>query len=80
MTRPIKDLIETRKKLLPEDATHTGIDVAHIKSANTLRISGWYDGCVGISGGEITLADFFFKLGITEKDCRQAFSLILKQN
>lgn len=65
-----------KKLFLPEDADRSGIDVAYIKSANWLRIGGWYDGCVGISGGEIHLATFFSKLGITEKDCKQAFSLL----
>ena len=65
-----------KKIYLPEDARHSGIDITYIKSANSFRIGGWYDGMVGISGGEIHLADFFSKLGITEKDCKQAFSLI----
>ena len=69
MTKP-------KKLYLPEDARHSGIDITYIKSTNTLRIGGWYDGMVGISGGEISLADFFSKLGITEKDCKQAFSLL----
>lgn len=68
-------MAKSKKLFLPKDANHDGIDVTYIKSANTLRIGGWYDGCVGISGGEIHLADFFSQLGITEKDCRQAFLL-----
>lgn len=69
-----------KKLYLPEDAKYSGaditIDIAHIKSANTLSIGAWYDGMVGTSGNKIHLADFFDKLGITEKDCRQAFSLL----
>lgn len=69
-------MAKPRKIYLPEDARYSGIDIAYIKSANTLRIGGWYDGMVGISGGEMHLADLFSKLGITEKDCKQAFSLL----
>ncbi len=69
-------MAKLRKIYLPEDDTHSGIDITYIKSANTLRICGWYDSMVGISGGEIHLAKFFNQLGITEKDCRQAFKLL----
>jgi len=58
---------------LPENATHAGIDITYIKSRNELRIGGWFDSMVGISGGSIPLKDFFFKLGITEKQCTKAF-------
>ena len=57
----------------PEDAKNDGIDIAYIKSKNQLRIGGWFDGCVGIGGGNISLKEFFEKLGITEKQCVKAF-------
>ena len=69
-------MAKPKKLFLPEDADHSGIDISYTKSTNTLRIGGWYDGFVGISGGEMHLAEFFSKLGITEKDCKQAFSLL----
>mgnify|MGYP003441073570 CR=1 FL=1 len=69
-------MAKPRKIYLPEDAAHSGIDITYVKSANTLRIGGWYDSMVGISGGEIHLAKFLDQLGITEKDCRQAFKLL----
>ena len=69
-------MAKPKKLFLPEDADHSGIDIAYTKSTNTLAIGGWYDGCVGISGGEMHLAKFFSKLGITEKDRKQAFSLL----
>jgi hypothetical protein len=69
-------MAKPKKIHLPEDARHSGIDITYVKSANWLKIGGWYDSMVGISGGELHLADFFSKLGITEKDCKQAFSLI----
>lgn len=72
-------MAKPKKLYLPEDAMHDGIDITYTKSTNTLRIGGWYDGCVGISGGELHLADFFSKLGIAEKDCAQAFKLLKLQ-
>lgn len=59
---------------LPENASHTGIDITYIKSKSELRIGGWYDSMVGISGGSISLKDFFFKLGITKQQCVKAFN------
>jgi hypothetical protein len=51
-------MAKPKKIYLPENARHSGIDITYIKSANSLRIGGWYDGMV------------------TEKDCKQAFSLL----
>jgi hypothetical protein len=65
--------MKPKKIYLPEDTVHSGIDVTFVKSSQSLRIGGWYDGMVGISGGEISLKDFFQKLGITEKCCQKAF-------
>ncbi len=65
--------MKPKKIYLPEDAVHSGIDVTFVKSSQSLRIGDWYDGMVGISGGEISLKDFFQKLGITEKCCQKAF-------
>jgi len=39
-----------------------------------LDIGGWYDTMVGIQPGSMTLAEFFAKLGITEKDVRKALA------
>jgi hypothetical protein len=58
---------------LPKDATYSGVDVTYTKSTQIISIGGWYDGCVGISGGSMTLEDFFKELGITEKDCKGVF-------
>ena len=51
----------------------SGIEVHYIKRRKVLIISGWYDHFVGIEPTELTLAQFFEMLGITEKDCRLAF-------
>ena len=63
-----------KKIYIPENAKYDGINVEWTKSTGTLYISGWYDGCVGISGEKIKLEDFFSRLGITEKDCRKALA------
>jgi len=59
---------------IPEDARHSGIDITWTPSAGRLDIGGWYDTMVGIQPGSMTLAEFFAKLGITEKDVRKALS------
>ena len=51
----------------------SGIEIDYIKKRKSLVISGWYDHFVGIEPSELTLAQFFARLGITEKDCRLAF-------
>jgi len=51
----------------------SGIDITYTPSRLGLYISGWFDSCVGIGGTELTLAEFFTLLGITEKDCKKAF-------
>lgn len=61
------------KLSIAKDYDRSGIDVNYVKSRKMVYISGWYDGIVGIEGGEFTLQEFFNKLGITEKDCREAF-------
>ena len=58
---------------LPEDATHSGIDVTWTPSARRIDISGWYDSCVGLEGESMLLREFFERLGITRKDCEKAF-------
>ena len=42
----------------------SGIDVTYIKRRNVIRISGWYDTCVGIEGQEFDLQEFLDKLGV----------------
>lgn len=67
------------KTIFFSDYPSSGVNVTYVKSSNTLLIGGWYDSMVGISGGKITLADFFSRLGITEKACKQAFSELNKK-
>ena len=58
---------------IPQDASHSGIDITWTKSAQRIDIGGWYDSCVGLSGGSLMLREFFDQLGITEKDCAKAW-------
>ncbi len=58
---------------IPEDAKYSGIDITWTPSAQRIDIGGWYDSIIGIQSGSMTLAEFFKKLGITEKDCHWAF-------
>jgi hypothetical protein len=59
--------------LLPEGYRTAGIELNYVKKRQTLTISGWYDSFVGIEPTQLTLAQFFKRLGITEQDCRLAF-------
>jgi hypothetical protein len=58
---------------LTDEYAHSGIDITWTPTAQRLDIGGWYDSCVGLEGGSLTLRQFFEKLGITEKDCVKAF-------
>lgn len=62
------------KLILPADAKHSGIDISYSKKHKSLHIGGWYDSFVGIESTDLTLAQFFKLLGITEKDCKAAFA------
>ncbi|MDO8670188.1 MAG: hypothetical protein Q7O66_02015 [Dehalococcoidia bacterium] len=53
---------------VPSDAEHSGMEITYTKSRRVLYIGGWYDDFVGIQGEEISLADFFERLGITRKE------------
>lgn len=61
---------------LPRDGEcrGSGISIRWTPSAQRLDFDGWYDSCVGIEGEAFTLREFFDVIGITEKDCKRAFS------
>jgi hypothetical protein len=62
---------------LPEkNPNSSGICVTYTKSRRVLPFGGWYDGMVGIEGGEMTLAEFFRSLKTPRKDCERAFDQI----
>jgi hypothetical protein len=58
---------------LTDEYAHSGINITWTPTAQRLDIGGWYDSCVNLEGGSLTLRQFFEKLGITEKDCVKAF-------
>ena len=58
---------------LTDEWGHSGIDIAWTPSAQRLVVGGWYDSFVGLESHELTLREFFDRLGITEKDCAKAF-------
>ena len=51
----------------------SGISITWTKSAKRLDISGWYDSYGGIEPTSMGLDVFFHRLGITQKDCLDAF-------
>lgn len=57
----------------PENATSSGIDITWTKTKQRIDVGGWYDSYVGIETTQLTLKEFFDRLGITEKDCVKAF-------
>jgi len=65
---------------IPEDAKHSGIDITWTPSAGRLDIGGWYDTMVGIQPESMTLAEFFARLEITEKDVQKALSVNKKMS
>lgn len=64
---------------IPSQQSRSGIDITWTPSAQRLDISGWYDSCVGIEGVSYTLREFFDSLGITESDCRKAFTSVASE-
>ena len=58
---------------IPKEAKRSGVDITWTPSAQRLDIGGWYDSCVGIQPESMSLKEFVSKLGITKKDCLNAF-------
>lgn len=52
-----------------------GVDVTYRRTKRILSVGGWYDGCAGIEGEDITLGDFLHQFGITAEDCDKALAL-----
>ena len=51
-----------------------GIDIEFTRKSGIVRVGGWYDSMVGIEGEEMPLREFLDRIGISEKDCKRAFS------
>jgi predicted transcriptional regulator len=62
--------------LKKEGFSTSGINITWTPSAQRLDIGGWYDSFVGIEEQSMTLAEFFQRLGITEKDVKKAMKEI----
>ena len=45
-----------------------GISVSYVRRRREIRISGWYDGMVGIAGETMPLVDFLARIGVTTMD------------
>ena len=63
---------EWNERVLYLGTTHDGISVRYVKSRRVLLIGGWFDGSVGIEGGEVPLSEFLKGLDITRLDCLAA--------
>ena len=57
---------------IPGNANYRGVEIAWTSSTEQLDIGEWYN-LARIPSESMTLAEFFQKLGITEKDVRKAF-------
>jgi hypothetical protein len=57
----------------PRYTDRQGISVSFTKKTSRIKISGWYDSMVGIEGEEMSLYEFFSRVGVSELDCLRAF-------
>lgn len=51
----------------------SGVDITFTRSRGMIRVGGWYDHMVGITPVDISLKEFFERIGITKKDCDRVF-------
>jgi hypothetical protein len=59
-------------KIYMSESKSSGLDVTYYRKDRRISFGGWYDHCVGIEPTEMSLGDFFRKLGITLRDCHKA--------
>ena len=66
LKKGIDMIFESKQQLTfhPDFTDNYGIDVRYTKKTETLEFSGWFDGSVGIPGGQINFVDFCKKLGV----------------
>ncbi|MBC8491629.1 MAG: hypothetical protein H8D42_03625 [Candidatus Marinimicrobia bacterium] len=71
-------ILKLKQQLIfhPDFTENYGIDVRYTKKTEILRFSGWFDGHVGIEGGNINFVDFCKKLGITKSTLKKALNEI----
>jgi hypothetical protein len=70
----IKDYEYRKKKFTTQFyvGNRAGIRLEVNHTHNTLDISGWYDGQVGIEGATVPLKEFLKEMGITAKDLEES--------
>ena len=56
------------------DSKHDGISIQFIRNTQSVHVSGWYDGFVGIEGETLDLKEFLTHIGITQKDVLKVFA------
>ena len=56
------------------DCRYTGISIAFTKSRQSFSVSGWFDTCVGIEGGSLSLGEFCSAFGITPRMVERALT------
>jgi hypothetical protein len=61
------------KQIILSEYPSTGIKIRWTPTSSRIDVNGWFDSLFCISGGSLTLREFFDRLGITEKDCAKAF-------
>jgi hypothetical protein len=64
----------TRTIYIPRALNNSGINISWTPSEGRLDIGGWFDINICMERGTMTLAEFFAKLGITQKDVQKALS------
>jgi hypothetical protein len=56
------------------DSKYDGISIQYTRSTQSVFVSGWYDGFVGIGGECVDLKEFLTRIGITKKDVLKVFA------
>lgn len=57
----------------PKWSAASGVDIIFDPSTLVISVGGWYDSCVSIEATNLSLKEFFEKLGIESGDCEKIF-------
>jgi hypothetical protein len=55
-----------------EGGKYSAISITWTPSTQRISLSGYYDGCVGIGGTNLSLIEFLEKIGVKSKDVAKA--------
>uniref|UniRef100_A0A6M3LNY8 Uncharacterized protein n=2 Tax=viral metagenome TaxID=1070528 RepID=A0A6M3LNY8_9ZZZZ len=71
-------IVESKQRLTfrPDYTDNHGIDIQYTKKTESLHFFGWYDGFVGIPGGDINFIEFCKKLGVKKSTLKKAINEI----